>query len=75
MEQAKPSLTAMPSFDSGTDRSAVVVAGVIGGVIGVVIGTLVLSVGIIICIMLGQYLIKKKNRLDPSIDHELAEKS
>jgi len=57
------------------DRSAVVVAGVIGGVIGVVIGALVLSVGIIICIIFGQYLIKKKNQLDPAIDHELGEKS
>jgi len=40
------------------------VAGVIGGVIGVVIGALTLSVGVIICIMLGQYLIKKKNQPD-----------
>jgi len=30
---------------------------------------------VIICIMLGHYLIKKKNQLDPSIDHELGEKS
>ena len=42
---------------------------IIGGVIGAVIGALILSVGIIICIMLGQYLIKKKNQPDPSTDH------
>lgn len=41
-----------------------------------VIGALVLSVGIIISILVGQYpLKKKKNQLDPSIDHELGEKS
>ena len=50
-------------------------AGVIGGVIGVVIGAVVLSVGIIICVILGQYLLKKKNQLDPATDHELGEKS
>jgi len=75
MEQVKPSLTTTPTFDSGTDRSAVVVAGVIGGVIGVMIGAVVLSVGVIICIMLGQYLVKKKNQPDLPSDHELVEKS
>jgi len=72
MEQAKPPLTATPSFDSGNDRSAVVVAGVIGGVIGVVIGALVvLLVGIVVCTMLRQYPFKRKYQ--PSTDHELVE--